>query len=102
MFFLLRPSGLSSKTSSPDHSYSSAVCSLLTNWRYISSRDLRRDDSPFFADVGDNLISFLFANGRESVAQLDDGFCTNGDLHLAVEAQVSGKGKDSNLQNITP
>jgi hypothetical protein len=102
LFFLLRSSGLSSNTSSPDYSYSTAVCSLLTNRSYIWRWSLWGDDSPFFADISDNLISFLFADGRESVAQLDAGFFTKVDQHLAVEAQVSGKGKDSNLQNITP
>jgi hypothetical protein len=75
---------------------------LFSNRSHIRDRSLRSNCCPFFADVGDNLISFLFADGRESVAQLNAGFLTQVDQYLAVEAQVSGKGKDSNLQNITP
>jgi hypothetical protein len=63
---------------------------------------VRRRSGAFFANVGDDLVAFFFADGCERVAQPNTGFFAEVNQDFAVEPEISSQGKNSNLQNTNP
>jgi len=84
-----------------DHGNLPSDGSLFANGRDFR-RLIRSGSRTLFADVGDHLIAFFFADGSQRVTKRDTSFFAQVDEHFAVEPEITSQGKNSNLQNANP
>jgi hypothetical protein len=97
--FLSRPLGAFRRSS--DHGDFTSDGCLIANRRDFGCL-FRSGGRSLFADVGDHLIALFFADGSQCVAKRYTSFFAQVDEHFAVEPEITGQGKNSNLQNTNP
>jgi hypothetical protein len=74
----------------------------MSEWREQLHQPPELAATALAANVCNDRVSLFFTDRRQRIAQLDASLFTQIDQHLAVETKVSGKGKDTYLQNLTP
>jgi len=85
-----------------DHGDTTADGGLIAERGNVCGGLLRGGSGALFANVGNDLVALFFADGCERVTQPDAGFFAEVNQDFAVEPEISGQGKNSNLQNTNP